>query len=522
MFRRTRLTATAAVCAIALALGACGGGGDSGPGPSAGAAGEPVAGGEGRLLLLAEPRTLDPAILGNGYATLAVLGNALYGTLMTGKDDGRVEYKMAESFETTDEGRTFTLTLRDGLLFSDGTPLNAEAVKFNWDRLKEPATRAVNLAEASDIASTEVVDDVTLKVTLVNPVPAFAQSVVTSTLNWIGSPAALQKGAQAFDAAPIGAGPFVLESWTRQADLKLVRNPRYWDAPKPYLERLTMRTATETNQRYNTVLTGGADLAIESSPVNLDKAEQAGLATDVMDLSGGLFLAMNTRRAPFDDIRARRAVAAALDLEAVNLAVYNGTGRPADLLFADSSPFHTSTTLHKTDKALAQKLFDELAADGKPLSFTFTSAPSAENRTIAENIQAQLGAFKNVRVEVKVAEITEYVALRRTHEFDAAVSSAFFQDPEPRLWTTFNGKSAANLPGIDDPKLNDALADARAATTEDERRTAYAVFEKALVDLMPVVFLARAEPGVIAGKGVGGFVQYGLGSLLPEEIWISR
>ncbi|MCK9930737.1 ABC transporter substrate-binding protein [Frankia sp. Mgl5] len=525
MPRRARLMATAAACCAALVLGACGGGGGGGggdSGPAVGASGDPVAGGHGRVLTLSDPRTLDPAALGNAYATTGVIGNALYGTLMTTDEAGEIQYTMAESFATTDHGTTFTLKLRPGLLFSDGTPLDAEAVKFNWDRIKDPATRATNLSEASMIASTEVVDDVTLTVTMTAPAPKYAQSVITSTLNWIASPTALRKGQQAFDKNPIGAGPFTLESWTRQASIELVKNPRYWDAPKPYLDRLTLRTTSDASQRYNTVLTGGADVAVESNPVNIDKATQAGLPNTVMKLSGGTFIALNTRRAPFNDVRARQAVAAALDMDALNLAVYNGKAEPVDTLFVKASPFHSDTPLRSTDKAKAQRLFDELAAEGKPVSFTFSSAPTTENRTTAENIQAQLSTFTNVKAQVKIIEVTELAALRTTHDFDAATSSAFFQDPEPRLSTAFGSGSAANLSGIDDPDLEDALLTGRTATSEEERRTAYDTVQQRLTDLAPIVFLARAEPSAISGKNVGGLVQYGLGSLLPEQLWIQK
>ncbi|MCK9929804.1 ABC transporter substrate-binding protein [Frankia sp. Mgl5] len=521
MIRRARLLTTAVVCATALALGACGGGGGD-TDPSVGASGAPVAGGHGRILTLGEPRSLDPAAMGNAYASSGVIGNALYGTLMTSDDTGKIQYQMAESFTTTDNGKTFTLKLRRGLVFSDNTPLNAEAVKFNWDRIKDPVTGGTNRSEASEIASSEVVDDVTLKVALTSTVPKYAQSVLASTMNWIASPAALRQGQQAFDAKPIGAGPFTLVSWTRQAAMELVKNPRYWDAPKPYLDRLTLRPALDASQRYNTVLTGGADVAIESNPVNVDKAAQEGLSTNVMQLGGGLFMAMNTRRAPFDDVRARQAVSVALDLDALNLAVYNGAGTPVDTLFTKNSPFYSDTPLREQDKATAQRLFDELAADGKPLAFTFSSAPTTENRTTAENIQAQLSSFNNVKVNVKIIEVAELVALRTTHDFDAIVSSAFFQDPEPRLWTTFSGSSAANLPGIDDPALNDALLAARTASTDQERKAAYGTVQRRLTELAPGVFYSRAEPSAIAGEKVGGLVQYGLGSLRPEELWIQK
>ncbi|SQD98614.1 Extracellular solute-binding protein family 5 [Parafrankia sp. Ea1.12] len=520
MRRRTRLLATAVTCCAALLLGACGGGGDS-TSPSAGASGKPVAGGHGRILTLSDLRSLDPGTIGNAYASTGVVGNALYGTLMTNDEAGEIRYQMAESFTTTDNGRTFTLKLRPGLVFSDGTPLNAEAVKFNWDRVKDPATGSPHRSEASMIASTEVVDDVTLTATMVTQVPKYAQSVVTSSLNWIASPAALRKGAAAFDATPIGAGPFTLQSWTRQAEIRLVKNPRYWDAPKPYLDGITMRAVLDSDQRYNTLISDGADVAVETNWINLAKAEKAGLPTDLLPLSGGYFIALNTRREPFNDIRARQAVAAALDIDALNLAAYNGTGTPVDTLFSKASPFYSDTPLRKADKATAQRLFDELAAEGKPVSFTFSTYPSSENRAIAENVQAQLGSFKNVKVEVATVDY-RIGAMRTTHDFDAIVSAAAFQDPEPRLLANFTGNSPANMPGLVDPELDRNLLAGRTGTSLEQRKAAYDAAQARLTEAMPAIFLTRSAPAVITGKNVGGIVQYGTGSLLPEDLWIAK
>ena len=521
---RTRLLATALISCLALVLTACGGGGgggDSGTG-AAGPSGEPVVGGEGRIITLSEPRGLDPATLSNAYAATALLGNALYGTLMTADDAGEIQYSMAESFTTDDGGTTFELKLRPDLVFSDGTPLTAEAVKFNWDRLKDPALGSTGRTEAVMVASTEAVDDRTLRVTLVSPMPKFAHSVIGSNLNWVASPAALQQGAQSFDDNPIGAGPYLLESWKRQAEITLVRNPRYWDAPKPYLDRLVLRSVTDSSQRFNTVLTGGADVAIDSSWVNISKAREAGLVTHTMQLGGGLFAALNTRRPPFDDIRARRAVAAALDLDALNLAAYNGAAQPVDTLFSESSPFYSDTPLRRTDRELAQRLFDELAAEGKPVSFAFTTTPTTENRALAENVQTQLSTFDNVKVEVRVLEVAEFSQLRSTYDFDAVITTAFFHDPEPRLSTVFAGDSASNLSGIDDPELNRALEIGRTSLSQEERRAAYQTVQERLAELVPAIFIIRVGPSAIAGRNVGGLKQYGIGSLLPEEIWIQK
>ncbi|WP_018635065.1 ABC transporter substrate-binding protein [Parafrankia elaeagni] len=514
-----RLLVAATVCATALLLGACGGS-SSPASDSASPSGAPVSGGHARIILINDVRTLDPVVLGNAFTVGALVGNALYGTLLRADETGVVRSSMAESFTTTDGGATFTLKLRPGLVFSDGTPLNAEAVRFNWDRAKDPTTGSTARAEASVITSSAVVDATTLSVSLASPSPRYAESILTSTLNWIASPAALRQGREAFDARPIGAGPFTLRSWTRNSTLELTRNSRYWDQPRPYLASLTLRAVPDATQRLNTVVTGGADLAIESSPANLGKATDAGLATAVMPLSGGTLIALNSRRPPFDDIRARRALALALDMDDLNLAVYNGAAEPATTLFTKSSPFYSDTPLRRTDRPAAQRLFDELAAAGKPLTFTYTNVPTSENRLTAENVQAQLSRFRNVKVEIRTIQVAELAALRTTHDFDAATSTAIFIDPEPRLATVFAGNSLANLSGVADPELDRALRTGGSASSEADRRAAYGTVQKRLADLVPAVFLMRTTPGVVANARVSGFEQYGLGSLLPDQLWM--
>ena len=524
MIGKRRVLAGVGVAA-ALLLTACGGGASGGSGgqPAAGATGDPVAGGAGTVLALSELRTLDPALNGNNGPSGGVIGNAIFGTLLVNDPaSGEIEPSLASAFTTADGGATFQLTLRPGLVFSDGTPLDAAAVKAEWDRMRDPATGSVYQADASLVASTEVVDATTLKVTMATAVPNFAYSVITTSLNWIPSPAALAKGPQAFDAAPVGAGPYTLKEWRRQDAMDLVKNPKYWDAPRPYLDTLTIKPAIDAAQRLNTVVSGGADVAVETSWQNLKKAADQGLPSDVLPLSGGNYVALNTRRAPFDDPRAREAVVDAIDQQALNVSSFNGTAQLVDTLFAGTSPLHTDQPASAPDKARAQQLFDQLAAEGKPVAFTFTSTSSTESKAQAEAIQAQLSAYKNVSMQIKTVEYAQIPALQNTHDFDATVTSAAFLDPDPRLWTAFSGKSKVNMSGIDDPQLNDALDKGRAATDVAERKSAYQVVQDRLVALHPLLWLTRFASGAVSAKDVGGLTQYGFGSLRPELLWVKK
>lgn len=490
--------------------------------PAVGATGDPVSGGSIRAVQAAEPRGLDPAAMSNTWTTQGFLGNALYGTLLTNDVvTTDIASSMATEFDTVDGGATFTLTLRPDLRFSDGSPLDAAAVKFNWDRLKDPATGSSTIAQASTIASNDVVDPLTLRSTMVAPNPHFAQAVVNSVLNWIASPAAIAEGPEAFNAEPIGAGPFVLESWARQDVLELVKNPGYWDAPRPYLDAISLRSASDTNQRINTVIAGGADVVMDSNWASLAKARRAGLPVDVVPMGGGQFISMNNARAPFDDIRAREAVAMAVNVESLNLAIYNGEGEIPNTMFVEGSPFYTDTELSRYDPEAAQVLFDELAAEGKPVEFTFTAISTVENRANSESVQAQLSAFDNVEVSVETVDFPTGLAKVGAREFEMMISASNIQDPDFGLWTAFQSKSRGNTTGVVDAELDRALAAGRYSQSTEERKAAYRIVQERLVALVPGIFYVRASPAAISGLDVGGIRQYGMGSLLPEELWIA-
>ncbi|AYJ50304.1 ABC transporter substrate-binding protein [Rhodococcus sp. P1Y] len=523
--RQNRLTTAVAALlgASVLVLAGCS---TSAPGETAaatGATGDPVAGGAARAIQASEPRSLDPAAMTNTWTTQGFLGNALYGNLLINDvETTEIEGQMATDFSTDDGGATFTLTLRPDLVFSDGTPLDAEAVKFNWERLTNPALGSSSIVQAGTIAAIDVVDPVTLEATLVAPNPHYGQAVVNSSMNWIASPAALALSPESFNDKPIGAGPFTLVSWARQDVIELVKNPDYWDAPRPYLDSISVRTANDTNQRINTLMSGGADFVLESNWDSVAKAEASGYPTDVVPMGGGQYIAMNTRVAPFDDIRARQAVSMAIDLNSMNLATYNGSGQVPETLFPEGSPFHTDTALSKYDPEAAQKLFDELAAEGKPVSFTNSSFSTVENKASAESMQTQLSAYQNVDAQVDVVDFPTGLSKLASRDFQMMISSANIQHPDYALWQAFQTDSRGNVTGTSDPELDAALAAGRFASSDDERKNAYQVVQDRIVELTPGIFFTRAAPAVVTGKNVGGIHQYGSGSLLPAELWIQN
>ncbi len=237
-------------------------------------------------------------------------------------------------------------------------------------------------------------------------------------------------------------------------------------------------------------------------------------------MGGGQFMGMNMRRAPFDDERARRAVALAVDPSTINSAVYAGDGddQVPGTLFQEGSPFYSDIPFTEPDRDVAQELFDELAADGKPVEFTFVSYSSAENKVAAEALQASLTAFDNVAVDIEIVDNTEGVSRLTSHDFDMMITSALVQDPDTALWTAFHPGSSGNFTGANDSELTQALDAGRNADTVEARRDAYDVVQNRLVDLNVGLWYVRGAPGVIAATDLQGIRMYGSGSLLPEEL----
>ncbi len=213
-------------------------------------------------------------------------------------------------------------------------------------------------------------------------------------------------------------------------------------------------------------------------------------------------------------------MALALDLDGLNSVVYNGDGVVPTSLFAEGSPLYTDVEWPTANAEEAQKLFDELSAEGKPVSFTFLSYPTTDTRTTGETIQAQLSAFDNVDVQVEVLDYAQVTARSNARDFDMMVSSAAVQDPDYTLWTAFHSRSPGNFTGVADPELDAALDRGRLSESTDERKDVYAEAEQRIVELTPAIFYIAAAPSLMASPDVQGIEMYTLGSLRPEEIWI--
>lgn len=516
--RKKHAVSLAAIVAAAIVLGGCAG--DDAPSPDAAASGEPVSGGVLRVAELAAPTGFDPAqVFSSTSMPISLTG--LYGQFVSGDPEtGEYTCVLCEDFSTDDGGSTYTVVTREGLTFTDGTPFDAEAIKYNWDRLKEPALGSASAGIASQIDRIEIVDDRTARLVMVEQTPNFPATVSIYSLQWIASPTALEKGQEEFNRNPVGAGPFVFESWTPNGALKLTRNPDYFDAPKPYLDGLEVTGVVDNAQRLNALITGQVDLALNAEAATFAEAESAGFSSVTYTFNGGVGFMLNTSAAPFDDVRARQALSYALDLDGLSDAITRGYPSAPETLFQEESAFYEDIPLQTHDPERAQELFDELAAEGKPVDFSYALFPGAQ--TVFDALQAQLSAYDNVTVTADSRDTSEQGVVGTTGDYDLLSSSLAFADAGSRLWASLHGDAnRTNYSRIDDAELNAALDAARDAADVGAQKAQYRLVQERLAEVVPYILYQSYEVGAITSDDVHGVSVYGYTTPAADGIWLT-
>lgn len=528
---RGRLALTTLLAVAVLA--ACSSGGETGgAGASsqggAQASGEPQAGGSLTWLKAGTtPSNWDPVTPGN-QGNEATTGNAAFLTAVYGMlaiedlESGEILPAMASAIEPTDATH-WTLTLQPGITFSDETPYDAEAIKFNWERHADPANTSPNAHIAQNFESLEVVDETTLEITLREPNAQFDRTVARN-LSYIGSPTAISEDLDGFRSRPVGAGPFVLDSYTANQTATFTRNPTYWDSPRPYLDELTITAMGDNEQRYNTFAAGQADVVqIFSGLANVARAEQEGHVVITNPPGGGGHgMVVNHARPPFDDPIAREAVRHMLDVEQETATVDHGVVGPLTNVFPERSPYHDpSITVPGYDAERAADLLDQYEEEtGEPLSFTIVAADVT--RESAEFYQTQLREFPNVEVQVEIVAANQFVDDLANGSFDLGFYPFAFGDPIGETTLMLGTGGAKNFGQYSNPELDALLAEASQTLDADERVSIYQEAEQLLLADDAFIF-TKERPEVLATttavQGLGFAIE---GIPLWDRIWLDQ
>ena len=298
--------------------------------PAEGAA-EPEQGGEATWFVFIAMSSLDPKMNPVGGACCdAGQIYGIYDSLVRVDANGEITPRLAQSVTSNDAFTTWTIELRPDLTFTDDTPLDAEAVKVNMERHKDPELGSRCILDAMQVANATVESPTTLTVQLVGPNSQFP-ILLQGCLGLIASPTALEQYGDTYGSTPettVGAGPFTVESFSANTGSVLVRNPNFWDAPRPYLDRIEIVSAAANAQTAaEAILSGDAQLAtfMMAPGPHLKTLEDAGYEPIASQFFGGQGWGFNTTRPPLDDARVRRALTLAIDVDELNEQVFAGT-----------------------------------------------------------------------------------------------------------------------------------------------------------------------------------------------------
>ena len=481
----------------------------------------PKKGGTLRVGFYIEAATMDPHLSGskidrqvyhNVYEPLVTLDAAL-----------GIRPGLAESWSQPDP-RTLVFKLRRGVKFHDGTEFNAEAARFNFERMRtEP--KSVRKGEVANIDTVEAVDAATLRLNLKKPDAALL-ATLTDRAGMMVSPRVVQErgGELQRNARGAGTGPFEFVEWVKDSHLVLKRNDNYWNKQGgPYLDRVRYRPIPDDVVKLQSLQSGEIDVMdyVQPRDVAAVKADKNVVVVDVPSLADFAYQ-LNHTRPPFNTKALRQAVAYALDIEQIVKGVWLSVGVPANGPIPPTSWAYDKTIPPiRRDVAKARA---KLAEGGQPNGFTFTLTTNniPINVQEAEVIQAQLREA-GITAKVKLVDSATLISEGNAKNFEM-ISYQWSGRPDPdgniyQFFRTTPGTSL-NWSGISNPHLDGLLDRTREVSGQAERKKLYSEVTKLLQDELPMVFIVHPiEPKAFSPR-VHGYEPIPDGMMRFKDVWL--
>lgn len=469
---------------------------------------------------IAEPKSLDPQTV-TAVNDFRILMN-LYDGLLRYKDGSlEVEPALAESWTISDDGKTYTFELRKGVSFHDGTSFDAEAVKFNFERIlnedhPQHDTGPFPLAfffKAVDRVEAE--SDHRVVFHLKEPYAPFLSNLAYPT-GLIVSPEAVKKDGKDFGRNPVGTGAYKFAEWKSNAKVVVTRNDQYWGGA-PSLEAVVFRPITDANTRVAEMLSGGIDVMVEVPPDNV--ATFSGDKRYAIHEQSGphlWFLILNMKEGIFTDKRARQAINYAIDKTALVENILQGTAEvaagPTPPAFAWAYNENLQPYPHDPDKAKA--LLKAAGAEGKTLTFYVTEGGSGMLDPVAMAVAIQADLAK-VGLDVKIETYEWNTFLGKVNpglegKADMAEMAWMTNDPDTLPYLTLRTEASPDKGGFNsgyysNPEVDKLLEQARRSTDKNERAGLYRQMQTIVHDDAPWAFVANWKQNAVTTTRVKNF-----------------
>jgi peptide/nickel transport system substrate-binding protein len=458
--------------------------------PSAGWAQQPRPGGTLRVAWEADISGLDPH-LSFGMQARLVVGN-LFNSLVTIDPELNFVPDLAESWEVLDNSKVYVFHLRKGVKFHDGTDFDAEAVRWNYQRVVDPEEKTLDAPYYSGVvADVEALDAHTVKFTLKHPTRTLLAALAADRVGFLlMSPASYKKwGREDVRLHPVGTGPFKLAKWEQNQVIALEKNPHYFKPGLPYLDRVELRIMKDGVTRVTALRAGEVDFA---NLVPREHVERLSREPQVYVLRGKdtqrIATFFNLRKPAFQDVRVRRAVLGyGLDRPAIVKTALLGQAQPLWSFVPPGSRGHMDLgEQFPHDPVRARALLKEAGYDAhNPLRYTLmTHSAEASLPIIATVMKTQLA---QIGVEVELEVLDRPIFLRRVtrdrdwDQFLANVAAAI--DPHT-ISQGIDSRAGNNAINHADPQVDALIDRLRAATTEEAYLQAGYDFQRYVVENM--------------------------------------
>jgi peptide/nickel transport system substrate-binding protein len=478
----------------------------------------------------ADAVALDPINVTDGESIRAT--NNIFETLFQYDEQLKLQPKLAKAYEASEDGLTWTLTLRDGVKFHDGTDFNADAVVFNFERWMDKDNPYHDgdftyysflyggfKGEPGHIVEyVKAVDPLTVEIKLTQKTAPFI-SYLAIPMFGIASPEAVKKYDDKFYENPVGTGPFQFVSWSRNDKIVLEKNENYYVEGKPVLDQLIFRVIPENSARLNALQTGEIDMLDGMNPDDKSLLEGDSALTYIERPSFNIgFMAFNMEKEPLNDVKVRKAIDLAINKQAIVDAFYNGT---ADVAKNPIPPslwgYNEDVQAAEYNVEEAKKLLKEAGLEnGFDTEIWTMDNPRpymSQPMKIAEAIQADL---KKIGINAKIVtyEWTTYLEKTGQGEHDMALFgwTGVMADPDnflfPNLSATNAVVPAQNRAFYKNAEFTDLLQTARTTLEQEKRIELYQQAQAIFHEDTPWALLFHTTPPMAAGSYVKGFTPH--------------
>jgi peptide/nickel transport system substrate-binding protein len=450
---------------------------------------------------------------------------AIYGQLFELGSGGKIIPDLATGYTFSPNAETVTITLRQGVKFTDGTPFNAQAVYYNWERdlgpiaikngLNPPWLVAEHAAPKGSPPGTAepplpgaitVTGPYTIVVHQIVPNGAFIDQLFDSIPDWIASPTALQKEGASFGSNPVGAGPFMVVSNTPNDELVVKKNPNYWEPGHPYLDEITFKTVGSDEAAYEALLANEGQVYEDMSTTQLINESASHFEVENNLGTSPYDLQLNTAVAPFNNIKARQAIYAATNFAPIldhlfsnRYPVVEGFTGPGGICYEQYVPGYQGY-----DPTLAKTLIQESGLNKVTIQLgTIALSTAQESMDALATEWEALG----LKVHIQSWPLSGLIAAFEANggkSWESMVQTAGAYDPAGGIGVGFRFESASPFSGVHSTALDTLLQDAQGSTSLATRCSYYDQAAEYIAKNYDGPFYFAFSPANISVHGIAG------------------